>query len=93
VSVKLLDKTGATVAVSEGAVGLLNVKNAKLWWPFTMVENDADAGYLYTLVVQVYRISNEFQIAHFIILVYRQSSETQRVRRSIFTDSRLVFAL
>lgn len=51
VQVTLRDKEGTVVAEGEGASGKLEVANAKLWWPYTMVEDIADAGYLYTLEV------------------------------------------
>lgn len=49
--VRLEDKTGITVASGTGGMGYLSVPNATLWWPFSMVKRDEDAGYLYTLVV------------------------------------------
>lgn len=49
--VRLEDKAGKTVASGTGGIGYLSVPNATLWWPFTMVENDHEAGYLYSLVV------------------------------------------
>jgi beta-glucuronidase len=51
VSVQLLDKQGVVVASGPSASGTLQVPNAKLWWPYTMVKNASDAGYLYTLQV------------------------------------------
>ena len=51
VNVSLVDKEGKVVATGAGTEGELTVPNAKLWWPFTMVKNDSDAGYLYTLMV------------------------------------------
>ncbi|CAG7817503.1 unnamed protein product, partial [Allacma fusca] len=51
VTVELRDQTGKVVGTADGSSGEISVPNAKLWWPFTMVQNDRDAGYLYTLVV------------------------------------------
>ncbi|OXA64937.1 beta-glucuronidase isoform X2 [Folsomia candida] len=53
VSVRLEDKAGVSVATSSGESGVLRVTNAKLWWPFTMVSDDSNAGYRYTLVAIV----------------------------------------
>ena len=50
--VHLEDKEGNKVAFGNGDEGELPVMNAKLWWPFTMVDKDFRAGYLYTLVVK-----------------------------------------
>lgn len=58
-SVSLVDKQGSTVATSAGESGVLEVPNANLWWPFTMVQDDKDAGYLYTLVVTLTDDQNE----------------------------------
>ena len=57
VTVSLVDQEGQTVAISTGAEGILTVENAKLWWPFTMVQNDKDAGYLYNLVVRSIKLN------------------------------------
>ncbi|CAL8111716.1 unnamed protein product [Orchesella dallaii] len=51
VSVALRDKEGNVVAQAAAASGTLTIPNAKLWWPYTMVSNVTDAGYLYTLEV------------------------------------------
>ena len=51
VSVRLEDKIGTAVASGVGETGRLIINSAHLWWPFTMVEKEGDAGYLYTLVV------------------------------------------
>ncbi|CAG7830199.1 unnamed protein product [Allacma fusca] len=51
VTVELHDQEGNVVGNAVGSSGEIAVSNAKLWWPFTMVENDKDAAYLYTLVV------------------------------------------
>jgi hypothetical protein len=51
VSVRLEDKLGNVAGSATGESGRLTVSGAKLWWPFTMVANESDAGYLYTLVV------------------------------------------
>jgi len=51
VAVALVDKQNQVVATGSAAVGNLQVTNAKLWWPYTMVANASDAGYLYTLRV------------------------------------------
>ncbi|CAG7834547.1 unnamed protein product [Allacma fusca] len=51
VTVELQDQDGKVVGTAVGSSGEIAVPNAKLWWPFTMVQNDSDAGYLYTLVV------------------------------------------
>lgn len=51
IAVRLEDKAGKTVATGTGEVGTLSIPNATLWWPFSMVKRDSDAGYLYTLVV------------------------------------------
>lgn len=56
VSVRLEDKAGVSVATSSGESGVLRVTNAKLWWPFTMVSDDSNAGYRYTLVVYKYML-------------------------------------
>jgi len=53
VSVALRNKEGVIVAQATTASGTLQVPNAKLWWPYTMVSNATDAGYLYTLEVHV----------------------------------------
>ena len=50
--VHLEDKDGNKVAFADGDEGELPVMNVKLWWPFTMVNVDSKAGYLYTLVVR-----------------------------------------
>lgn len=52
IAVRLEDKSGNTVASGTGGIGYLAVPNATLWWPFSMVKRDEDAGYLYTLVVR-----------------------------------------
>lgn len=49
ISVELLDKEGLPVTSSTGSTGNIVVPNAKLWWPYTMVRNRSEAGYLYTL--------------------------------------------
>lgn len=54
VDVMLRDKEGEVVAQGTGESGVLQVSNAKLWWPYTMVRNVSDAGYLYTLEVAKY---------------------------------------
>ena len=54
VRVELEDKLGTLVTSGNGATGELTVPNAKLWWPYTMVTNDSDAGYLYILTVSFY---------------------------------------
>jgi len=46
---QLENKMGEVVADSHD--GHIVVPNVTLWWPFTMVKDDADAGYLYTLKV------------------------------------------
>jgi len=51
VSVQLLDKQGVVVANGAAASGTLQIANAKLWWPYTMVQNASDAAYLYTFQV------------------------------------------
>ena len=51
--VKLLDKAGNVVSSGTGGIGYLSVPNPSLWWPFSMVKNDDDAGYLYTLMVSL----------------------------------------
>ena len=52
VSVELRDREDQIVGSASGSSsGRLSIPNAKLWWPYTMVENDGDAGYLHTLVV------------------------------------------
>ncbi|ODN06660.1 Beta-glucuronidase [Orchesella cincta] len=53
VSVTLRDKEGAVAAQGSTASGTLQVPNAKLWWPYTMVGNASDAGYLYSLEVRL----------------------------------------
>lgn len=52
VNVILYDKEGVSVAESSGTTETLQVNNANLWWPYTMVRNVSDAGYLYTLEVK-----------------------------------------
>ena len=51
VRVDLEDRDGNVVASGAGLTGELRVPNANLWWPYTMVSNDSQAGYLYKLVV------------------------------------------
>jgi len=53
VSVALRDKEGVIVAQGSGISGTLQVPNAKLWWPYTMVNDSSNAGYLHTLEVCV----------------------------------------
>ena len=50
-TVELRDQNGTTVASATVSSGMLTVKDAKLWWPFTTVENQGDVGYLYELQV------------------------------------------
>ncbi len=52
VNVILYDKEGVSVAEGSGITGTLQVNDANLWWPYTMVRNVSDAGYLYTLEVK-----------------------------------------
>ncbi|CAG7674586.1 unnamed protein product [Allacma fusca] len=54
ITVELEDKDGNVVGNGVGNDGEIGVRNVKLWWPFTMVENDDAAGYLYTLVVTAF---------------------------------------
>jgi len=58
--VSLEDQEGNVVATQSTAEGTLSVPNAKLWWPFSMVTKDSDAGYLYTLVVCVMEDSKSY---------------------------------
>lgn len=51
VNVILYDKEGVSVAEGSGIAGTLQVNDVNLWWPYTMVRNVSDAGYLYTLEV------------------------------------------
>lgn len=51
VNVILYDKEGVSVAEGPGIAGTLQVNDVNLWWPYTMVRNVSDAGYLYTLEV------------------------------------------
>ncbi|OXA50954.1 Beta-glucuronidase [Folsomia candida] len=51
INVDLLDKEGTLVSSALTAIGTLVVPNAKLWWPYTMVREQNEAGYLYTLRV------------------------------------------
>jgi len=51
IAVRLEDKSGAVVATGTHGIGYLSVPNATLWWPFSMVKEDEQAGYLYTMVV------------------------------------------
>ena len=44
-------KNGSTVASATEQSGMLTVKDAKLWWPFTTVEKEGDVGYLYDFQV------------------------------------------
>lgn len=56
VNVYIYDKEGNIEAFHLGpapGAGSLVVTNAKLWWPYTMVSDISDAGYLYTLEVQL----------------------------------------
>ncbi|CAG7734111.1 unnamed protein product [Allacma fusca] len=63
VIVELEDQEGTVVGRAEGSDGEIAVPNAKLWWPFTMVPDDEDAGYLYTLkVTTLETASNEKDI-------------------------------
>ena len=50
-TVELLNQNGDTVASATESSGVLTVKDAKLWWPFTTVENQGDVGYLYKFQV------------------------------------------
>jgi beta-galactosidase/beta-glucuronidase len=52
-AVTLVDKRNNVVATGSGFQGVLTLNNPKLWWPFSMVANDSEAGHLYTLVVSV----------------------------------------
>ncbi|KAK4873706.1 hypothetical protein RN001_013066 [Aquatica leii] len=61
--VTLLDKLENTVVVNNNSEGVLEVKEAKLWWPYLM---DPNAGYLYTLKVELHNSDGK------IIDVYRQ---------------------
>ncbi|CAG7731679.1 unnamed protein product, partial [Allacma fusca] len=54
VTVELHDQDGNVVGSAVGSSGEIAVPNAKLWWPYTMVQNDRDAGYLYKLVATSY---------------------------------------
>ena len=51
-TIRLEDKDGNEAAFATGDEGELAIMNAKLWWPYTMVQDDSKAGYLYTLVVR-----------------------------------------
>lgn len=51
VNVILCNKEGDAVAENSGNSGVLEVPDVNLWWPYTMVRNVSDAGYLYTLEV------------------------------------------
>jgi beta-glucuronidase len=62
VSLQLIDKQGTVVATGASASGTLQVPNAKLWWPYTMMTNASDAGYLYTLQVRFMRCYHQQQI-------------------------------
>ncbi|CAL8111717.1 unnamed protein product [Orchesella dallaii] len=61
VSVALHDKDGVIAAQGSAATGTLQVPNAKLWWPYTMVSNSSDAGYLYTLEVRLRDDSSDIE--------------------------------
>ena len=58
-TVQLLDKNGATVASATESSGILTVKDAKLWWPFTTVQNQGDVGYLYK-----FQVGNPYKLRH-----------------------------
>ena len=51
-NIKLFDQQGDMVASGTESSGVLAVKEAKLWWPFTTVEKLSDEGYLYNFEVQ-----------------------------------------
>jgi len=50
VTVEIIDSDGIVVGGSNKVQDQIVVRNAKLWWPYTMVKNQASA-YLYTLKV------------------------------------------
>ncbi|ODM98568.1 Beta-glucuronidase [Orchesella cincta] len=55
--VRLEDKSGNIVATGTHGIGYLSVPNATLWWPFSMVKKDEQAGYLYTMVVSLQNLA------------------------------------
>lgn len=49
ISVKLKDKNGTLVNITDVLKGVLTIPNVNLWWPYTM---NTSAGYRYTLEVK-----------------------------------------
>lgn len=47
--IQLIDKTDTQVAALQDCAGLLEIGNAKFWWPYLM---HSEPGYLYTFKVR-----------------------------------------
>ncbi|XP_071849409.1 beta-glucuronidase-like [Apostichopus japonicus] len=65
ISVKLKDKNGTLVNITDVLKGVLSIPNVNLWWPYTM---NTSAGYRYTLEVHygddIYRLPVGVRTVH-----------------------------